>query len=207
MVKMLQKTFFLLSIALLLFVGISADIFAYPKKEGKSMLETERLMLREFIMEDEENLLKLLSDKDVMHFSISGPLDIGGVRNFLQKTFQSYKTYGYGKWAVILKETGEFIGACGIHNVKIDGEWLIEVGYRLAKHHWGKGFATEAARAIRDYGFKTLKLSCLVSCMHPDNIASIRVAEKNGMSYWRNGKFFGVACLVYGIRRDTWAIL
>jgi len=188
--------------------ALSVSIFSvlplscsYSKKEGKFVLETERLILCEFTMEDEKDLLKLFSDPDVMHFSVSGPLDMKGVRAFLKKTLQSYKEHGYGKWAVILKKTGELVGACGIHNVKIDYEYLTEIGYRLVKKHWGKGLGTEVAVSIRDYGFETLKLPYLVSCMHPDNIASIRVAEKNGMKYWRDGEFFGVPCLVYGITR------
>lgn len=187
--------------------GFSCFLVLRLKKQEQHILETERLVLREFTMQDEKDLLPLFSDPDVMHFSVWGPLDNKGVKNFLEKTLQSYKTYGYGKWAVILKETGELIGACGIHNVQVDGELLTEVGYRLAKKYWGKGLGTEVARAIRDYGFKVLNLPYLVSCMHPDNVASIRVAEKNGMKYCKNGEFFGTPCQIYEITQDEWVKL
>ena len=106
--------------------------------------------------------------------------------------------------AVSSKENGELVGACGLHKIKIDRKNLIAIGCQLAKGYCGKGLGTEVCRAIRDYAFKHLPFDTVLSCIHPYNIASIRVAEKSDMKYLKEGKFLNNHCLVYGITRDEW---
>ena len=172
----------------------------------KKILETQNLILREFVMEDAPALQKILSDKDVMRFSIWGPLDLEATKIFLEKTaIESYKENGFGKWAVIHKDTNTLIGICGLLNEDIGtNEIKTELGYRLAKEFWGKGLGTEAARAVRDYAFTTLDLDEIVSCIDKENIPSIRVAEKNGMTFWKEGSLFGLPCQIYHITKSEW---
>jgi len=161
---------------------------------GKIIIETPRLIIREFTPHDELALFELFSDFDVMYFCVWGPLDLKGTRAFIKKTVENYKNKGFGKWAVILKKTGKLIGSCGFHTVKIDRDSIIELEYRLQKKLWGRGIGTEAAIACRDYGFTNLNLSEIFSGMDPNNIASMRVAEKTGMRFLRIGNFFNKKC-------------
>ena len=172
----------------------------------KQIIETKNLILREFVMEDAPALQKILSDKDVMRFSIWGPLDLEATKVFLEKTaIGSYKTDGFGKWAVIHKDTNTLIGNCGLLDEDIgSNEIKTELGYRLAKKFWGKGLGTEAARAVRDYAFTILNLDEIVSCIDKENIPSIRVAEKNGMTFWKDGLLFGQPCQIYRITKNEW---
>lgn len=106
-------------------------------------------------------------------------------------------------WAIVEKETGKLVGYCGIHKVKINEvEEKDELAYRVYKKLWGKGFATEAAKAMSDYAFNVLKLPEIVSCIAHDNERSMRVAEKVGLTYWKEGVFKGKPCHVYRINKE-----
>jgi len=162
------------------------------------ILETGRLILLNFIMEDDKALLEIMSDGGMPHLTQFGPLDINYARGFLNRMLESYKDNGFGLWAVVEKETGNLIGHCGIHRVKInETEEKPELAYRIYKKLWGKGYATEAATAVRDYAFSVLKLPEIVSCIAHDNARSMRVAEKVGLTYWKEGVFKGMPCRVY----------
>ena len=94
----------------------------------------------------------------------------------------NYAQRGYGLWAVVLRETDQPIGYCGLtYFPDINGRPEVEVGYRLARAHWGKGYATEAATAVKDWAFCDRKMERLIALIDPQNVASIRVAEKLGM--------------------------
>ena len=104
------------------------------------ILETDRLILREYVEEDFDALFEILSDTETMqHYP--APFDEDKTRNWINWNLDNYKKYGFGLWAVVLKETGEFIGDCGITIQDIDGEKLPEIGYHIHKMHWRKGFA------------------------------------------------------------------
>lgn len=109
----------------------------------------------------------------------------------------SYRKYGFGKWAVLLKETSQLIGYCGIAVEEIDGKQETELGYRLSENYWEHGLATEAARAALDYGFNKLGLPDIIAVVEPANIASVRVIEKLGMEYKRQTLFHGLEMSVY----------
>ena len=104
-----------------------------------------------------------------------------------------------GLWATIHKETNKFIGRCGLLPWVIDGRQEVEVAYLLAKEYWGKGLGTEAAQGILNYGFSQLHLSRLICLVEHGNVASIRVAEKIGMSFEREGKDEKGPFLLYSI--------
>jgi len=103
---------------------------------------------------------------------------------------------------MVLKSSGELIGDCGLTVQDVEGASEIEIGYHVRRDHWGQGFATEAARACRDYGFAHLGVSRLVSIIRPENLASRRVAEKNGLAIWKEVTRVDLPHLVYAIRRE-----
>ena len=104
-------------------------------------------------------------------------------------------------WATIYKETGEFIGRCGLTPMDIEGHEEIEVGYMLAKEYWGQGLATEAAKAILEYGSNQVGLSRLICVINPENQASSRVALKIGMTLEIDGDVNGEPTLLYSINK------
>lgn len=139
------------------------------------VLETDRLLLREYTMDDFEALYEILSDSETMQHYPS-PFDEDKTRGWIQWNLENYKKYGFGLWAVVLKETGEFIGDCGITIQNIDGEMLPEIGYHIHKKHWRKGFAKEAARAMRDWVFLNTQYDAIYSYMKYTNIDSYSTA-------------------------------
>jgi hypothetical protein len=145
--------------------------------------ETERLILRHFQLADSEAMDRVFGDPEVMYFG-RGVQSREWVREWLHRRQQIYQKLGYGVWAVVEKRSQQVLGYCGLtHFPDINGQPETEIGYRLARRHWGHGFATEAARAVRDYSFDTLKLPRLIALIDPQNVASIRVAEKIGLVY------------------------
>ena len=148
------------------------------------ILETPRLILREFFPDDADALARVLSDPETMRF-YPAPFDRAGVEQWIVRNLCRYANDGHGLWAMILKPGGELIGDCGLTIQDVDGEKEIEIGYHVRRDHWGHGFATEAARACRDFGFSHLDAKRLVSIIRPENLPSRRVAEKNGMTVWK----------------------
>ena len=114
------------------------------------MIETDRLRLRNYTMEDFDALYEILSDPETMqHYP--APYNEEWTKKWITWNLDNYEKYGFGLWAIELKETGEFIGDCGITIQNIDGEQLPEIGYHINKKYWRKGYAKEAARACRDW--------------------------------------------------------
>ncbi|HOP11518.1 MAG TPA: GNAT family N-acetyltransferase [Oscillospiraceae bacterium] len=144
------------------------------------IIETNRLFLRELTMDDLENLHEILSDPDSMiHYP--QPFSHEKSIHWIQWNLENYATYGFGLWAVVLKNENRFIGDCGITMQNINGKLEPEIGYHINKNYTGKGYATEAARACRNYAFDILKFQEVYSYMNYTNIASQKVAKKNGM--------------------------
>lgn len=144
------------------------------------ILETNRLILREFTLADLQALHEILSDPESMqHYP--NPFTLQQSQSWIAWNLKNYQTYGFGLWAVTLKEDGQFIGDCGITMQLINKQLEPEIGYHINKHYEGQGYATEAAQACRDYAFEVLQLSTIFSYMEPTNRASQRVAEKNGL--------------------------
>ena len=144
------------------------------------VIETERLILREFTPEDFSALFEILSDPETMqHYP--QPFDAERTKGWIKWNLQNYKEFGFGLWAVVLRETGELIGDCGLTLQMIDGDLLPEIGYHIHKKHWRKGFGSEAARAVRDWAFEHTEYDCLYSYMKYTNIGSYSTAIANGM--------------------------
>ncbi|MBB6479326.1 GNAT family N-acetyltransferase [Spirochaeta isovalerica] len=155
------------------------------------IIETERLILRQFTIDDLKALAPILADREVMRFSLNGPYSREKTEQFIRRCLDNYLKRGTGLLALIHKGDDKLIGYCGIVIQEIDGEELPEVGYRLDPSYWGRGLATEAAAAAADYGFYNLGFPCLISIIEEENTASIRVAEKNGFVYGKDAVFMG----------------
>ena len=149
-----------------------------------TIVEAERLRLRRLRPSDAAAMDQVFTDPEVMRFS-DGVKSPAWVRDWLDSSEQQfYEPWGFGPWAVVERSSETVLGYCGLFRFPdIDGVPEIELGYRLARAHWGRGFATEAALAVRNYAFETLRLPRLVALVDPANTASIRVAEKIGMHF------------------------
>ncbi len=123
---------------------------------------------------------------------------------FLKKTL-GWKSAGLPSlFAVIVREHSKLIGYCGFFHQEIDETNEIEIAYRFHPDYWGRGLATEAARSVRDHAFRDLKLSRVISLIHPDNRASRRIAEKNAMKVDKKTVHRGFPTLVFAITREQW---
>ena len=168
------------------------------------MIETERLILREYTWQDVGAVYEIFSDPETMqHYP--KPFDKEQTRNWIAWNLQNYEEYGFGLWAVILKETGELIGDCGLTLQDIDGERLPEIGYHIHKKYWRRGFGSEAARAVRDWAFGNTHYDRLYSYMKYTNVGSYAVAAAIGMKKvkeYPDGKN-GIS-YAYAITRGEW---
>lgn len=145
--------------------------------------QTPRLLLRLLALDDGAALVRVFSDAEVMRFG-DGPQSPEWTQAWLRRALVNYERRGYGPWAVVEKDSGGLIGYCGLFDYPdINGRPEIEIGYRLARAHWGHGYATEAVRAARDYAFGALGLTRLIALIDPANVASTRVAEKVGLRH------------------------
>jgi RimJ/RimL family protein N-acetyltransferase len=165
------------------------------------VLETPRLLIRQFTQEDLNDLQAILGDPEVMRFSVTGPLDKKRVEEYLQGTLSHYEKNKYGLWALIRKEDHALIGLAGLIKQVIEGSECNELIYRLAKAYWGKGYATEAAQAIKKYAFTTLGINRLVSIIEPANVYSKNVADNIGMHPVKSTKFHGFDVTIYEVHR------
>ena len=159
-------------------------------------LETRRLVLREMRRDDVESLHLLFSDPLLMRFW--PPFERSETEQWVEEELRRYAQDGFGLWAVVLKGSDEAIGDCGMIRQEIEGAIETGIGWHLRRDQWGQGLATEAALASRDYAFDRLGAERLVALIHPENIASRRVAEKIGMTllkqfqHWRGLRLFYV---------------
>lgn len=146
----------------------------------KAIIETPRLQLREMVWDDRESIAAMLQDERVM-YAYNGAFSEEETEAWIERQRQRYKEYGFGLWAVLHKESGQVIGQCGITMQEYKDRLVPEIGYLFACKHWHKGYATEAAMACREYGFKTLRFEALYSIIRDTNPASMQVAIRNGM--------------------------
>jgi len=166
-------------------------------------LETERLILRPFCEEDVDAMAELFANPGFMRFSLGAFTERKKTVDFIEKVMNLDRASMPSQFAVVLHGEHALIGYCGFHHhPEVPGE--IEIGYRLHPDYWNRGLITEAARAVRDHGFADLGLPRVISLVHPENIPSRRVAEKNGMTVEKEIMFRGFPALVYAITREQW---
>lgn len=148
------------------------------------LMETERLILREMNQEDFDALYRVLADHvNMQHYPHA--FDETHVVKWIDRNQQRYARDGFGLWAVCLKETGEVIGDCGLTLQSIEGEMLPEIGYHIRRDCQHKGYAREAAAAVRDWAFTHTDYDSLYSYCKYTNIASYKTAEAIGMKYMK----------------------
>ncbi len=145
------------------------------------ILETERLSLRELERSDFDALCRILQDDETMT-AYEGAFSDEEVWEWLDRQQMRYQKYGFGLWAVVLKETREVIGQCGLTMQPWKGREVLEIGYLFCRSYWHKGYATEAAAACKQYAFSVLGADEVCSIIRDTNTASQRVALCNGMT-------------------------
>jgi ribosomal-protein-alanine N-acetyltransferase len=161
--------------------------------------ETQRLLMREMTTDDAEYAYLLNLDPEVIQYTGDKSFEsIDDARNFLTN-YDHYKKYGYGRWALILKETNEYIGWCGLKYLPEANK--NDVGFRLMKKYWNKGYATEAAIKSLELGFHRFNMESIVAHADIENHASIRVLEKIGMTFEKHYYEEERKCAAYKIDR------
>lgn len=146
-----------------------------------AVLETERLVLREMVPADLPGLRRFLQDEAVM-YAYEHAFSEEEVRQWLERQLERYARHGFGLWSVIEKAGGALIGDCGLTVQDWSGREVLEIGYHLCRDKWHQGIATEAAVACKRYAFDVLHVREVFSIIRENNLASQRVALRNGMS-------------------------
>lgn len=165
----------------------------------KIILETERLLLREVDESDADGFFEMDSDPEVARYVGNMPVTSREkcveIIRFVQ---DQYLAFGMGRWSVLLKETGEFLGWCGLKRMKdvsMNGKTdFVDLGYRFVRRHWGKGYATESARASLQYGFEVMRLPEINAHADLRNTASVRVLTKIGLDRGEDFEYEGIRC-------------
>jgi [ribosomal protein S5]-alanine N-acetyltransferase len=144
------------------------------------LMETTRLLLRTWTLDDTADALAFWGDMEVMRFIDSGRTlgDLDAVSQSLSRAIAAQQTHGFCVWPVIEKASGRLMGCCGFHAVEDGGE--LELAFHFARDYWDKGYATEAATACVEYAFGKHGVNRIVASTHPENVASVRVLEKVG---------------------------
>lgn len=164
-------------------------------------LETERLIMRQMREEDAGGMFELNNDPEVIWYTgDSAFTDIEQTKAFI-KAYDQYEKYRMGRLNCFLKSSGEYIGWCGLKRLP---SGKVDLGYRWHKRYWGKGYATEAAKASLDYGFNTLHLDEIIATAMKPNAASINVMKKLGMTYSHDENCACEPGVVYVITKDQW---
>ena len=167
-------------------------------------LETPRLELRPLALSDADAVYAYRSDADVMRYMGGADESIEDTREALERYGRCQRMYGFSKWAMFLKETGEFVGDSGL--LPMDGTQDFEMGYRLAKVYWSLGLATECGTAWLDAAFTRFGLRTVIAFADERHAASIRVMQKLGMEFDRQAHIKGMDCCVYRRNRGIYPL-
>jgi len=166
--------------------------------------ETQRLLIRQFSIDDVPALSNILSDDEVMKYSIRGVCDEAATGEFIKWCLQCYDSYDLGPWALIDKNSDLLIGFCGISPQSVAGNEEPNLGYRLAVDFWNKGLACEATKSVLKYVFTQTTHQSVVVIIEPEHIASLRVAKKIGFTDYSNHEFHGRAVQLYRLTKAQW---
>ncbi len=171
-----------------------------------SQIETERLQLRPYTLDNLDELAVILSNPEVMKYSPRGPIPQDKVKQVTQEILEFFmrhwNQHGFGVWGVFEKATGKLLGQCGLNYLPNSPE--VEVLYRLDQAYWNQGIATEATKASLRYGFEEVKLDKIVAITAPEHIASRRVMEKAGLQYEKDAHFYDLYVVYYALARENW---
>ncbi|MCM2129782.1 GNAT family N-acetyltransferase [Larsenimonas rhizosphaerae] len=166
--------------------------------------ETPRLVIRPLVLEDVPALTNILSDPDVMTFSVRGVCDEAATRHFVEECLAGYIAHGFGPWALEDRRDGALVGFCGIGPEHVAGVEEISLGYRLARRYWGQGLASEAAAAVLDHAFGRKQCASVVAIIAPDHVASQKVVGKVGFGSFELQPFHDRTVRVYRLTQRQW---
>jgi len=169
-----------------------------------TILKTPRVALRPFREDDIDRMIELFTNPDFMRFSLGAFSKREKTVAFIEKVIGWDRAGIPSQYAVVPCGEKNVIGYCGFFHHPEPGIDDVEIGYRLHPDYWNRGLITEAARAVRDHAFRDLKLPRVISLVHPENIPSRRVAEKNGMSVEKEIIFRGFPTMVFSLARERW---
>jgi len=169
------------------------------------VLQSERLLFREYTRKDLPKMEEILGDPTTMQFWPK-PYDKEGVKKWIEKNVEPYLGSGGGRLVTVIKKTNEVIGDCGLIETKIDGQAEFDLGYIIHHPHWRAGFGFEAAQALLRHGFQTLRMGRIVVQMPENHHGSRRIAEKLGMTYEKsyNMEATGFRMRVYAMERKAY---
>ncbi len=167
------------------------------------ILQSERIFFREFTTDDTALILALNSDPEVVKYVHEEPItDLNmALANITNRIIPQYHTYGYGRWAAILKDTNAFIGWCGLKYRPERNE--VDLGYRFIQSQWNKGYATESALAALKYGFEKLNIPSITAMAHIENTPSLKVIEKCGMHFQQFEQVEGCPVKVFRLNNPS----
>lgn len=175
------------------------------RERSVKLFETARLVARTLSHQDVPVLTAMLSDPEVMRFSVRGVCDEEATHKFVDWCLGCYASHGIGPWALCEKKSGDFIGFCGVGPELVGAVEEINLGYRLARKFWHQGFATEAAKGVLRYAFEQKQCKSVIVIIEPAHAASVRVTEKVGFEVYTNQMFHGRSVRVYRMTCIDWA--
>lgn len=164
---------------------------------------TQRLRFRKLSEQDLPGVKAFMEAPESGQFLFFPEDKDAHAKAWIKRNLSRYENDGVGLYVVENKKTGEFLGQCGLIWQEVEGEKHLEIGYHFLKEHWGNGYASEAAQACRIYAFKNNMHPWLISIIHPYNLASQRVAIRNGMLPWKKATFKGFPVILYRIGQNT----
>jgi RimJ/RimL family protein N-acetyltransferase len=164
-------------------------------------IETARLYLRQFTLNDLDDLYRIYSDAEIMKYIGKGVRTRAETESAIHNILKHWEQNNFGMWAVVHKTDCKTIGRCGL--CFLDKTPEVELGYALDKFYWNQGLATEASLASLNYGFEILQLEKIVAIARPENIASQRVMQKVGMKYEKNARYYESDVVYYSKSRQT----
>ncbi|MBD2054569.1 GNAT family N-acetyltransferase [Oculatella sp. FACHB-28] len=172
--------------------------------------ETQRLLIREWNPQaDAKQAFQMYSDPRVTKFLVTKVGSVEEAQKLLERWVSIFanRNNGSGQWAITLKETQEVLGMIALMQLR-DAEELTqdyEIGWHLKQTAWGQGYATEAARAVLEYGFDCLELPVVYSIMHPENVSSARVVKRLGMNrVSRTNRYYKTELEMYQLKVHVW---
>jgi ribosomal-protein-alanine N-acetyltransferase len=169
-----------------------------------AILDTQRLFFRRLVQGDFDDLYALYSDEEIRRYFPEGTLNRAQTQEELEWFLNGHPSHpSLGLWAAVLKESGEFVGRCGLLPWTIDGVDEVEIAYMIAKRYWRQGLGSEAARALVRYGFDSLGLKRLIALIDFDHEASIRTAVSAGLKFDKAICMDGIRSAVYAIERGA----
>ena len=167
------------------------------------LIETSRLLLKEMSEDDVQDLFDLNNDPEVMRYTGDKSFEsIEEALIYIENYQHIYQKYSCGRLSLFNKETNEYLGWCGLKYLDQKNE--TDLGYRLKKNFWGKGFATEAASACLDDGFNRLQLDCIFATAMKENTPSINIFKKLGLKYLKDQDCGCQPGVIYAITKQEW---